>query len=116
MKAITTITLMAMLMASGMADDELDEFSGGVYNSGNAVFSGGKGLAITSNGLLVKVGILTLTPKGCYSSCGDVSYGNGEIVTKSGFLHYGSNGTKVQDGKYYSGTAGSTYIYDSDTE
>jgi hypothetical protein len=116
MKAITTITLMAMLVASGLAEDELDEFSGGVYNSGNAVFSGGKGLAITSNGLLVKVGILTLTPKGCYSSCGDVSYGNGEIVTKSGFLHYGNKGTKVQVGNYYSGTAGSTYIYDSDTE
>jgi hypothetical protein len=116
MKAITMIAVTAMLMASVMGEDELDDFSGGVYDSGNAVFSGGKGLAITSNGLLVKVGILTLTPKGCYSSCGNVSYGNGEIVTKSGFLHFGNKGTKVQDGNYYSGTAGSTYIYDSDTE
>jgi len=36
MKAITTITLMAMLVASGMTDD----FDGGVYDSGYAVFSG----------------------------------------------------------------------------
>jgi hypothetical protein len=116
MKAITMIAVTAMLMASVMGEDSLNDFSGGVYDSGNAVFSGGKGLAITSNGLLVKVGILTLTPKGCYSSCGDVSYGNGEIVTKSKFLYYGNKGTKVQDGNYYSGTAGSTYIYDSGSE
>ena len=110
------IAVTAMLMASVMAEDSLDEFSGGVYNSGNAVFSGGRGLAITSNGLLVKVGILTLTPNGCYSSCGDVYYGNGEITTKSGFLYYGSNGTKVQVGNYYSGTAGSTYVFENESE
>jgi hypothetical protein len=63
MKAIITMTLTAMLMASVMAD-ELDDVSGGVYDSGSAVFSGGKGLAITQHGLLVEDGILTLTPKG----------------------------------------------------
>ena len=112
MKAITMIALTAMLMASGLADD----FAGGVYDSGTAVFSGGKGLAITSNGLIVDNGILKQTPNGCYSSCGDVYYGNGEIVTKSGFLFYGSNGTKVQVGQYYSGTAGSTYVFEDDSE
>jgi hypothetical protein len=112
MKAITMITLTAMLMASGMADD----FDGGVYDSGYAVFSGGKGLAITSNGLIVDNGILKQTPNGCYSSCGDVYYGGNEIVTKSGYLYYGSNGTKVQVGEYYSGTAGSTYVFENDSE
>jgi hypothetical protein len=112
MKAITTITLMAMLMASVNADD----FDGGVYDSGYAVFSGGKGLAITSNGLIVDNGILKQTPNGCYSSCGDVYYGGNEIVTKTGYFYYGSNGTKVQVGEYYSGTAGSTYVFENDPE
>ena len=85
MKAIITITLTAMLMASVMAD-ELDDVSGGVYDSGSAVFSGGKGLAITQHGLLVEDGILTLTPKGIIARCGDVYYGNGQIMTKSNFL------------------------------
>ena len=112
MKAIITMTLTAMLVASVMADD----FDGGVYDSGYAVFSGGKGLAITSNGLIVDNGILKQTPNGCYSSCGDVYYGGNEIVTKSGYLYYGSNGTKVQVGQYYSGTAGSTYVFEDDSE
>ena len=112
MKAITMITLTAMLMASVMAED----FAGGVYDSGTAVFSGGKGLAITSNGLIVDNGILKQTPNGCYSSCGDVYYGGNEIATKSGYLFYGSNGTKVQVGQYYSGTAGSTYVFEDDSE
>jgi hypothetical protein len=112
MKAIIMIVVTAMLMASVMADD----FDGGVYDSGYAVFSGGKGLGITSNGLIVDDGILKLTPKGCYSSCGDVYYGGDEIVTKSGYLYYGSNGTKVQVGEYYSGTAGSTYVFENDSE
>jgi len=112
MKAITMIAVTAMLMASVMGED----FDGGVYDSGSAVFSGGKGLSITSNGLIVDVGILKLTPNGCYSSCGDVYYGNSEIVTKTGYLYYGSNGTKVQVGDYYSGTAGSTYVYEDESE
>jgi len=110
MKAIITMTLTAMLMASGMAE-ELDDVSGGVYDSGSAVFSGGKGLAITQNGLLVEDDILTLTPKGIISRCGDFYYGNGQITTKSGYLFYGSQGIKVQDGNYYSGKSGSTYIF-----
>ena len=110
MKAITMITLTAMLVASGWAD-ELDDVSGGVYNSGSAVFSGGKGLAITQHGLLVADGILTLTPKGTIARCGDVYYGNGQIMTKSNFLFYGSQGIKVQDGNYYAGKSGSTYIF-----
>jgi len=112
MKAITMFVVTAMLMASVMAND----FDGGVYDSGEAVFSGGKGLSITSNGLIVNVGILKLTPNGCYSSCGDVYYGNNEIVTKTGYLYYGSNGTKVQVGNYYSGTAGSTYVFEDESE
>jgi hypothetical protein len=112
MKAIIMIVVTAMLIASVMADD----FDGGVYDSGYAVFSGGKGLAITSNGLIVNDGILKLTPNGCYSSCGDVYYGGNEIVTKTGYLYYGSNGTKVQVGDYYSGTAGSTYVFENDPE
>ena len=107
-----TIIILLMMVAGVWADD----FAGGVYDSGTAVFSGGKGLAITSNGLIVDNGILKQTPNGCYSSCGDVYYGNGEIVTKSGFLFYGSNGTKVQVGEYYSGTAGSTYVFENDSE
>lgn len=103
---------MAVLVAPVMGED-LNDFAGGAYDSGSAVFSGGRGVAITQNGLLVDDGILKFTPKGLYASCGNVYYGNGEIVTKTGFLFYGSNGTKVQDGSYYSGTAGSTYIYES---
>ena len=106
---------MAVFVTQVMAED-LNEFAGGVYDSGSAVFSGGKGVAITQNGLAVDDGILKLTPNGCYSSCGNVYYGNGQIVTKSGYLFFGSNGTKVQVGNYYSGTAGSTYIFESDPE
>jgi len=116
MKAITTIAVMAMLMASVMGEDELDDVSGGVYDSGSAVFSGGKGLAITQHGLLVEDGILTLTPKGTIARCGDVYYGNGQITTKSNFLFYGSQGVKVQDGNYYAGKSGSTYIFSNNEE
>ena len=111
MKA-TLILVTALLMAGVRADD----FAGGAYNSGYAVFSGGKGLAITSNGLIVDDGILKLTPSGCYSSCGNVYYGADEIVTKTGYLYYGSEGAKVQVGNYYSGTAGSTYVFEDDEE
>ena len=109
------LLVMAVLVAPVMGED-LNDFAGGVYDSGDAVFSGGRGVAITQKGLLVDDGILKLTPKGPYASCGNVYYGNGEIVTKTGFLFYGSSGTKVQDGNYYSGTAGSTYIFDNDSE
>jgi hypothetical protein len=116
MKAITMFVVTAMLMASVMGEDELDDVSGGVYDSGSAVFSGGKGLAITQHGLLVEDGILTLTTKGTIARCGDIYYGNGQIMTKSNFLFYGSQGVKVQDGNYYSGKSGSTYIFSNNDE
>ena len=108
-------TIIILLMMAGVVvAQDLDAVSGGVYDSGSAVFSGGKGLAITQNGLLAEVGILTLTPSGTIARCGNFYYGNGQIATKSGFLFYGSQGTKVQVGNYYSGTSGSTYIFSSD--
>ena len=55
MKAI--LFLMAVLVAPVWAGD-LDEFVGTTYDSGNAVFSGGKGMAITRNGLVVQDGDL----------------------------------------------------------
>jgi len=103
--------IILLMMVAGVWADELDDVSGGVYDSGSAVFSGGKGLAITQHGLLVEDGILTLTPKGTIARCGDVYYGNGQIMTKSNFLFYGSQGMKVQDGNYYAGKSGSTYIF-----
>lgn len=102
------------MMAGAVWADDLDNVSGGVYDSGSAVFSGGKGLAITQEGLLAQQGILTLTPKGPIARCGDFYFGNGQIATKSGFLFFGSQGMKVQNGNYYAGKAGSTYIFSSD--
>jgi hypothetical protein len=109
-----TLFLMAMLVASAMADD-LDEFVGTTYPSGNAVFSGGRGVAITRNGLVVKNGPLFITPKGLYGSCGNMYYGNGNLTVVDGSFSYGPAGTmRTQVGTYFAGNNGQTYIYESD--
>ena len=106
---------MAVLVAPVMADD-LNEFVGTTYNSGNAVFSGGRGVAITQNGLVVKSGSLFLTTTGLYASCRNLYYGNGKLTATDGLLSYGTDGNmKVRDGNYYSGSKGQTYIYESNS-
>jgi len=113
MKAI--LIAMAVLVAPVMAED-LNEFVGTTYNFGNAVFSGGRGVAITQNGLVVKSGCLFLITKGLYASCRNVYYGNGKLTTTDGFLSYGTDGNmRVRDGNYYSGSSGQTYIYESNS-
>jgi hypothetical protein len=106
--------LMAVLVAPVMAQD-LDDFVGTTYPSGNAVFSGGRGVAITQNGLVVKSGSLFLTTTGLYASCGNLYYGNGNLTVVDRDISYGTAGNmRVRDGSYYAGNNGQTYIYDSD--
>jgi len=112
MKAI--LFLMAVLVAPVMGQD-LNEFVGTTYPSGNAVFSGGRGVAITQNGLVVKSGPLFLTTTGLYASCGNMYYGNGKLTVVDGDFSYGTAGNmRVRDGNYYAGNNGQTYIYESD--
>ena len=109
-----TLFLMAVLVAPGMGED-LDEFVGTTYPSGNAVFSGGKGVAITRNGLVVQNGDLFITPKGLYAKCGNMYYGNGKLTIVDGDYSYSNDGTsRVRVGNYFAGNNGQTYIYDSD--
>ena len=112
MKAI--LIAMAVLVAPVMGED-LNEFVGTTYNSGNAVFSGGRGVAITQNGLVVKSGCLFLTTQGIYASCGNMYYGNGNLTVVDEDISYGTAGNmRVNDGNYYAGSNGQTYIYESD--
>lgn len=109
-----TLFLMAVLVAPVWAQD-LNEFVGTTYPSGNAVFSGGRGVAITQNGLVVRSGPLFLTTTGLYASCGNLYYGNGNLTVVDRDISYGTAGNmRVKDGNYYAGNNGQTYIYDSD--
>ncbi|NBW17071.1 MAG: hypothetical protein EBR82_54750 [Caulobacteraceae bacterium] len=111
MKAILFLT--AVLVAPVMAGD-LDEFVGTTYDSGNAVFGGGRGVAITQNGLVVKNGTLFITPHGLYSSCGNMYYGNGKLTVVDGYFSYSNDGTsRTRVGNYFAGNKGQTYIYES---
>ena len=107
-----------MLMASVMAEDEanLADFTGTTYNSGSASFVT-KGMAITQNGLVVKTGPLFLTPRGLYASCGNLYYGNGQITVVDRGISYGTAGNlRVNNGGYYGGGNGQTYVYGDESE
>jgi len=109
-----TLFLMAVLVAPVMGED-LDEFVGTTYPSGNAVFSGGRGVAITRNGLVVQNGPLFITPRGLYGSCGNMYYGNGKLTVIDGDFSYSNDATlRTRVGNYFAGNNGQTYIYESD--
>ena len=109
-----TLILMALLVA-GVHGQDLNEFVGTTYPSGNAVFSGGRGVAITQNGLVVKSGSLFITPNGLYASCGNMYYGNGNLTVVDKSFSYGTAGNlRTQVGNYFAGNNGQTYIYESD--
>jgi len=109
-----TLILMALLVA-GVHGQDLDEFVGTTYPSGNAVFIGGRGVAITRGGLVVQNGPLFITPRGLYSSCGNMYYGNGNLTVVDGSFSYGTAGNlRTQVGNYFAGNNGQTYIYESD--
>ena len=109
-----TLILMALLVA-GVYGQDLNEFAGTTYPSGNAVFSGGRGVAITQNGLVVQSGFLFITPRGLYASCGNMYYGNGNLTVVDRGFSYGTAGNlRAQVGNYFAGNNGQTYIYSND--
>lgn len=111
-----TLFLMALLVA-GVHGEDLNEFAGTTYTSGNSVFSGGRGVLITQRGLIVQNGPLFITPRGLYGSCGNLYYGNGNLTAIDGPISYGTAGNlRTRVGNYFAGNNGQTYIYDSDPE
>ena len=110
MKAITMITLTAMLMASVMADDEdeigIGDFAGGVL--GKSAIITGKNTAVTSDGKFIySNGRGFATSGGYYGANGKQVFGNGKLVVKSGSFFYGSSFSWKNANSYFDGTKGS---------
>jgi hypothetical protein len=109
MKAITTITLMAMLVASGWADDEdvsIGDFAGGVL--GKSAIITGRNTAVTSDGKFIcSNGRGFATSCGYYGANGNQVFGNGKLLVKSGSFFYGSSYSWKNGNSYFDGTNGS---------
>jgi hypothetical protein len=105
MKAITTITLMAMLMASGMAeDDEGDaaDFVGAVLKRNG--FSCGRGCVISEDGGMAyssSSGRSIISTDGFYYKSGSSIVGKDEtFISKSKNFFYGTS-TTIKAGSAY---------------
>jgi hypothetical protein len=110
MKAITMITLTAMLMASVMAeeDDEVSigDFAGGVL--GKSAIITGRNTAVTSDGKFIcSNGRGFATSGGYYGANGKQVFGNGKLVVKSGSFFYGSSSSWKNGNYYFDGKKGS---------
>jgi hypothetical protein len=118
MKAITTITLMAMLVASGMADDEteMNDFIGGVYRGGGNVHRAGS-VIMTEDGLIFKSGSRFIYQDGrvCQHVGSTYIREDSSVVVRAGSAFVSNDGLTEKVGSCYIGpvnsfTAGSTTV------
>jgi hypothetical protein len=97
MKAIITMTLTAMLMASGIAEDEteMNDFVGGVYEgSGISAIAGN--IVVGTQGSIIKAGDTYLTPIGVYVKAGDSYVSANRTVVRAGDSFVGYNTSQVK--------------------
>jgi hypothetical protein len=97
MKAITMITLTAMLMASVMAEDEteMNDFVGGVYDRGGISATAGN-VAVGTQGAIIKAGDTYFTPNGVYVKAGDSYVSANRTVVRAGDSFVGYNTSQVK--------------------
>jgi hypothetical protein len=110
MKAITTITLMAMLMASGMADDDdgdAADFVGAVLKRNG--FSCDRGCVISENGGMAyssSSGRSIISTEGFYYKSGSSVVGkDSAFISKSRNFFYGTSATIKAGSAYMNGDA-----------
>jgi len=118
MKAIITMTLTAMLMASGLADDEteMNDFIGGVYRGGGNVHRAGS-VIMTEDGLIFKSGSRFIYQNGqvCQHVGSTYIREDNSVVVRAGNAFVSNDGLTEKVGSCYIGpvnsfTAGSTTV------
>ena len=113
MKAIITITLTAMLMASGVAgedDGEMEAFVGGVYGEKGFAVIIDKDTALVNGKLILRNGDVYTTPKGTYTDNHGVYSGPKGITTRNGDIFAGSTGIRYGSGDVFFGSGGATIV------
>jgi hypothetical protein len=114
MKAITTITLTAMLMASVMADDEdagkMEAFAGGVYGEKGFAVILSNDQALVNGKLILRNGDVYITPKGVYTDNNGVYSCPKGIVSRNGDIFAGKNGIRYGSGDVFFGSGGATIV------
>ena len=112
MKAIITITLTAMLMASVMAEDQsaMEAFVGGVYGEKGFAVIIDKDTALVNGKLILRNGDVYTTPKGTYTDNHGVYSGPKGITTRNGDIFAGSTGIRYGSGDVFFGSGGATIV------
>jgi len=112
MKAITMITLTAMLMAPVMAEDgdgDVGNFAGAVFNK-SAIVTGRK-TAVTSDGKFISFnGKGYATSDGYYGVNRNQTFGVGKLVIRSKSLFYGTSSTWKNGNSYTDNTSKSSWV------
>ena len=100
MKLLATPIVIAMSLASCLADDRMNqEFVAAIYRgNGTHVIAGNS--AVGANGALVRAGNTILTPEGAYVQAGDsfLKPGGGAVV-RAGNSYVGTDSALVKVGK-----------------
>ena len=115
MKAITTVTLMAMLVASGMADDDedagkMEAFVGGVYGEKGFAVILSNDQALVNGKLILRNGDVYITPKGVYTDNNGVYSCPKGIVSRNGDIFAGRTGIRYSSGDVFFGSGGATIV------
>jgi len=115
MKAITTITLMTMLMASVMAEDDedagkMEAFVGGVYGEKGFAVILSNDQALVNGKLILRNGDVYITPKGVYTDNNSVYSCPKGIVSRNGDIFAGRTGIRYSSGDVFFGSGGTTIV------
>jgi hypothetical protein len=114
MKAIITMTLTAMLVASVMADDEdagkMEAFVGGVYGEKGFAVILSNDQALVNGKLILRNGDVYITPKGVYTDNNGVYSCPKGIVSRNGDIFAGKTGIRYGSGDVFFGSGGATIV------
>ena len=114
MKAIIMATLTAMLMASGMAQDEdagkMEAFVGGVYGEKGFAVILSNDQALVNGKLILRNGDVYITPKGVYTDNNGVYSCPKGIVSRNGDIFAGRTGIRYSSGDVFFGSGGATIV------
>ena len=114
MKAITTIMVTAMLMASGLAEEDddgkMEAFVGGVYGEKGFAVILSKDQALVNGKLILRNGDVYTTPKGTYTDNHGVYSCPRGIVSRNGDIFSGSTGIRYGSGDVFFGSGGATIV------